>query len=345
MIQNQVQLPLKMAVAVVLQGIRIRLGRSLITLMGVVLGIAFLMATLAGQALKQGVRAEDRVRAEVTRMYRFLVAETGPPRERVLGVMLTASPNEYETRLLAQFVREGLVRINYCRAGQVALPERWAALPMQEVPPGAVGRAASAVILIGQAPLDGVSWPAVFRGARQHVLALTRVAAVAPLHGVTLVHLAREMRPEERTRLAAQQRQQRFRNAWIIIISLLVTIMGISNAMLMSVTERFRDIGTMKCLGALSSFIRRIFVIEAALMGALGGIAGCACGLLFSCVAYALTYGPTLTLFSLRGAYVLLLLYVCGAFLAGVALAMIAAIYPASVAARMVPAHALRSTV
>ncbi|MFH1887558.1 MAG: FtsX-like permease family protein, partial [Pseudomonadota bacterium] len=38
---------------------------------------------------------------------------------------------------------------------------------------------------------------------------------------------------------------------WIAVLSLLVCVAGIANAQLMAVTERFREIGTMKCLGAL----------------------------------------------------------------------------------------------
>ena len=37
---------------------------------------------------------------------------------------------------------------------------------------------------------------------------------------------------------------------WLIMLSLLITSVGILNAMLMSVTERFKEIGTMKCIGA-----------------------------------------------------------------------------------------------
>ena len=49
---------------------------------------------------------------------------------------------------------------------------------------------------------------------------------------------------------------------------------GIINAMLMSVTERIREIGTMKCLGALDAFILKIYFIEAALQGLIGTAMG-----------------------------------------------------------------------
>ena len=51
-----------------------------------------------------------------------------------------------------------------------------------------------------------------------------------------------------------------YKQYWLIVLSLLVCVVGITNAMLMSVTERFREIGTMKCLGALDSFIVKLFL-------------------------------------------------------------------------------------
>ncbi|MHC4873047.1 MAG: ABC transporter permease, partial [Planctomycetota bacterium] len=55
---------------------------------------------------------------------------------------------------------------------------------------------------------------------------------------------------------------------WLVVMSLLVCSVGIVNAMLMSVTERFQEIGTMKCLGAMDGFIIKIFMIEAFIQGA-----------------------------------------------------------------------------
>ncbi len=60
------------------------------------------------------------------------------------------------------------------------------------------------------------------------------------------------------------------RTVWLVSLSLLVCLVGITNAMLMSVMERFREIGTMKCLGALDSFIMKLFLIESLVLGAAG---------------------------------------------------------------------------
>jgi len=56
--------------------------------------------------------------------------------------------------------------------------------------------------------------------------------------------------------------QQRSKDNWLVVLSLLVCLVGIANAMLMSVTERFREIGTMKCMGALDGFIIKLFILE-----------------------------------------------------------------------------------
>jgi putative ABC transport system permease protein len=57
------------------------------------------------------------------------------------------------------------------------------------------------------------------------------------------------------------------------MLSLLVCVVGIVNAQLMAVTERFREIGTMKCLGALDRFRLRLFLLEAGMQGLVGAAA------------------------------------------------------------------------
>lgn len=65
---------------------------------------------------------------------------------------------------------------------------------------------------------------------------------------------------------------------WLVALSLVVCTVGITNSMLMSVTERFKEIGTMKCLGALSGFVVRLFMIEAFFLGIIASTLGWAVG-------------------------------------------------------------------
>ena len=91
--------------------------------------------------------------------------------------------------------------------------------------------------------------------------------------------------------------------AAIAAISLVVGGIGIMNIMLVSVTERTREIGIRKALGAKESTIMRQFVIEAATTSALGGVLGILLGDALSAVATviisniieaSLTVSPTL---------------------------------------------------
>ena len=75
------------------------------------------------------------------------------------------------------------------------------------------------------------------------------------------------------------------RSNWLVGLSLLVCAVGITNSMLMSVTERFREIGTMKCLGALNQFVVKIFMIEACLMGIIASTLGWTVGTLLIILA------------------------------------------------------------
>jgi PAS domain-containing protein len=124
---------------------------------------------------------------------------------------------------------------------------------------------------------------------------------------------------------------------------LLVTIIGIANAMLMSVTERFKEIGTMKCLGALSGFIRQMFLIESAVIGVVGSFVGILIGITFPLLLYSFAYGFRNVFTGVD--YGNLGVMSLEALLAGTVLSIIAAIYPATIAARMIPAMALRTNV
>jgi hypothetical protein len=143
------------------------------------------------------------------------------------------------------------------------------------------------------------------------------------------------------------------RSNWLIALSLLVCAVGITNSMLMSVTERFREIGTMKCLGALDQFVVKIFMIEALLMGAiassLGWIVGTGLMVLVKWMVGVPKNAPEGTtwfgsldigdLFGLpMGTF-----WFCT--LLGAGLTAIATFFPAFQAARIPPAAALRTDV
>jgi len=319
--KDQVRLPLNIAFEVVLQGLRTRLGRSIVTITGVVLGIAFLMSILTGQLALRGVAEEQTMRTEVRRMKNFLMAETGPLRDRVVGIVQTGTLSPVEERFIESIEAEQ---------------------PKEIRKTDDIGKDATAVLIVGTKP-DGVDVQQLLANSRQKVVGTTRTGTLTAGEGVTVVELAREPRPEELVRQQTDAKREQFRSIWIIVISLAVTVIGISNAMLMSVTERFREIGTMKCLGALSSFIRRIFLIESSLVGAIGGVVGTIVGTIFSVVAFSATYGFGTVLGSMD--YGLLSLYALGSVVASVVLSIIAALYPATFAAGMVPATALRTNI
>jgi ABC-type lipoprotein release transport system permease subunit len=67
---------------------------------------------------------------------------------------------------------------------------------------------------------------------------------------------------------------------WLLVVSLLVCIIGLINANLIAIYERYREIGTMKCLGALDRHIMKFFLIEALIFGIVGGALGFAMGTL-----------------------------------------------------------------
>jgi putative ABC transport system permease protein len=119
----------------------------------------------------------------------------------------------------------------------------------------------------------------------------------------------------------------------IASVSLLVGGIGIMNIMLVSVTERTREIGLRKSVGARSRDILSQFLIESTLLSLLGGILGIAVGWLASTIGTALIPDLTITL-SLDA----VILAVGVSTLVGVFFGY----YPANRAANMKPIDALR---
>jgi putative ABC transport system permease protein len=127
--------------------------------------------------------------------------------------------------------------------------------------------------------------------------------------------------------------------AAIASVSLVVGGIGIMNIMLVSVTERTREIGLRKAVGATNADIQQQFLIESVMLTFLGGAIGIAFGAAFVGLIYLgiSTFSPTTGwVFAFPASAVILGLTVSG--IAGVAFG----IYPARQAARKNPIDALR---
>lgn len=138
----------------------------------------------------------------------------------------------------------------------------------------------------------------------------------------------------------AQAQEERSKQSWLIGLSLLVCVVGIANAMLMSVTERFREIGTMKCLGALDSFIIKLFLLESTFQGVVGTSIGIVVGLLMTLGLTLLAYGNYVFTYFPVGE---ILQSMLTSLVAGTLLSLVGAMLPAYKAAKMEPVEAMRS--
>jgi predicted lysophospholipase L1 biosynthesis ABC-type transport system permease subunit len=141
----------------------------------------------------------------------------------------------------------------------------------------------------------------------------------------------------------AQQMQivqgQHDRQIWLVTLSLIVCTVGIANSMLMSVTERFKEIGTMKCLGAMDGFIVKLFLLEAGFLGVvasvMGWIIGYGAAVLVGLMHDGVKIWPKLPVGQALSSF-------GWSLLAGGVLTVLATIFPAIRASKLPPAAALR---
>jgi len=148
------------------------------------------------------------------------------------------------------------------------------------------------------------------------------------------------------TQMQEEQGRQQSQLIAIGLISLLVSAIGIANTMLASILERSREIGVMKVIGLSISKINLMFLMEAAMIGLLGGLIGLGISYIFMAVSKfgggELTF---LGMYFMNGVQLSIPWWLAmGALAIAVGVGIVSGIYPAWKATKMSPLEAIRSS-
>ncbi len=133
-------------------------------------------------------------------------------------------------------------------------------------------------------------------------------------------------------RVSASSRTMGFLLAGVAAVSLIVGGIGIMNIMLVSVTERTREIGIRMAVGARAADILVQFLIEAVTLSAIGGAMGIGGGMAFSWLIAHFQHWPTVTPVA----------WIVIAFASSAVIGIISGFYPAWKASKLDPIDALR---
>lgn len=332
---RQIKLPWSKAAEIAAKSLKVRFGRSLVTMASIVLAIAFLMSILTGTTLITSLKTEPPRRIIALRE-RLAKAQRGEDIGLTFpeGVLIGSVRNNIRD-LQAQLADRGTSSLDR-RLVQAELGAAQATLEVLQ----ANGPNKEAKARTSAGPLQ--AWRVL--QARADLVAAENEwrLLVRRLHNEGYTNVKPEVRTAQPrlSFLKMLTRQMDPKDRWLALLASLVCFVGIMNAMLMSVHERVHEIGTMKCLGALESFIVKLYFLESSFVGMVGTLMGILVGFVLSMLraASAFGFGPIFKYFDFEGA----LLSALGTLLIGSALSVGAAIVPAVSAARKDPVEAMR---
>jgi putative ABC transport system permease protein len=124
----------------------------------------------------------------------------------------------------------------------------------------------------------------------------------------------------------------------IAAISLLVGAIGIMNTMYTSILERTREIGIMKAVGGKNSDVLAIFMIEAGIIGTIGGVIGTVLGLAIAKMVEVVAVNSGFDLLKMKASPAIIVGAIAFSFIMG----SLSGVFPAMRAARMKPVEALK---
>jgi len=119
-------------------------------------------------------------------------------------------------------------------------------------------------------------------------------------------------------------------------ISLLVASVSIFNVMMMSVTERIKEIGILRSIGTRRSVVRRMFLYEAFILGMLGAVVGGILSMIIGYLVVLVMIGTTDYFFTFDS-----LIYIPYGIAVGIVVCVLSGVYPAWSAANLDPIEAL----
>lgn len=316
-IARQIKLPMSKAVEIAYKSIRQRLSRSMLVTSSIILALAFLVAIMTTESLNNGMRhwIDNRPQADDFKNLR-------KQRDEVDAKLKQERDEFHKTIADAPAPPQGTKPFD-----PKPLGDSWEGL--KDLLP-ASGDELGTFLIARPEFVDKLKTYIAdakhLREVRSQINAPEDLRALLSSKGV----------PTEQAEIAANRIQTR----WLIGLALLVAFVGILNAMLMSVTERFREIGTMKCLGALDSFIVKLFLIESLFQGVVGTILGLILGVVVSFGMAFLSFG---TISVSQAPWNEIWFGIGVSLVVGLVLSVAGAVYPAWQAARMEPIQAMRS--